>query len=69
MSNSVHSIQAANMHAQAEQSVQPPKTLQTEAASQTAIPKDTASISQQTRRSLASNTRPAGNPKHEGNNS
>jgi len=66
MSNSVHSIQAAHTQAQAKQSVQPPKNLRTEAASQTAIPKDTVSISQQARQALASNTRPAGDANHDG---
>jgi hypothetical protein len=67
MSSSVHSIQAAHTQAQAEQSVQPPKTLQTVAASQTAIPKDTVSISQQARQALANNTRRAGDVNHDGN--
>jgi hypothetical protein len=69
MSNSVHSIQAAHTQAQAEHSVQPPKTLQTEAATQTAVPKDTVSISQQARQALASNTKRAGDVNHDGNSS
>ncbi|HTC62895.1 MAG TPA: hypothetical protein VK709_08630 [Candidatus Saccharimonadales bacterium] len=67
MSSSVHSIQAAHAQTQAEQSVQPPKTLQTEAASQTAVPKDTVSISQQARQALANDTRRAGDVNHDGN--
>jgi hypothetical protein len=67
MSSSVHSIQAAHNQAQAAQSVQPPKTLQTDATKQTTVPKDTVSISQQARQSLASNTRRAGDVNHDGN--
>jgi hypothetical protein len=67
MSSSVHSIQAAHTQAQAEQSVQPPKTLQTEAPQQTTVPKDTVSISPQARQALASNTRRAGDVNHDGN--
>jgi hypothetical protein len=55
MSSSIHSVQAAHVQSQAEQSVQPPKTLQTDAATQTAIPKDTVTISQQARQALANN--------------
>jgi hypothetical protein len=57
MANSIHSVQAAHAHSQAEQSVQPPKTLQTEAATQTAPPRDTVTISQDARQALASNTK------------
>ncbi len=59
MSSSIQSIQAAHAQAQAEHSVQPPKTLQTEAATQTAIPKDTVTISQQARQALVTNSQQA----------
>jgi hypothetical protein len=59
MSSSIQSIQAAHAHVQAEQSVQPPKTLQTEAATQTASPKDTVTISQQARQALVTNSQQA----------
>jgi hypothetical protein len=67
MSSSVHSTQAVHTQQQSEQAVQPPKNLQTEAATQTVVPKDTVSISQQSRRALASNTRRAGDVNHDGN--
>jgi hypothetical protein len=67
MSTSIHSLQAAHTQAQAEQSVQPPQTMQTEAATQTAIPKDTVTISQQARQALAGNTGRAGGVNHDGN--
>jgi len=60
MSNSIHSLQAAHAQSQAEESVQPPKTLQTQAAKQNAAPQDTVTISQQTRQAVASNTKQAG---------
>jgi len=56
MSNSIQSIQTAHTQTQAVQTVQPPKTLQTDAATQTAIPKDTVTISQQARLALATNS-------------
>ncbi len=59
MANSVHSIQAAHSQSQTEQAVQPPKTLQTEAAKQNAGSQDTVTISQQARQALASNTKQA----------
>ena len=59
MAGSIHSIQATHAQVQAEQSVQPPKTLQSDAATQTAIPKDTVTISQQARQALASSTKQA----------
>lgn len=69
MANSVHSLQVAHAQMQAEQTVQPPKTLQTEAATQTAIPKDTVTISQQARQAQATDnqrvTGPAANSNSE----
>ena len=59
MPNSIHSIQAAHAQSQTEQSVQPPKTLQTEAAKQNTGSQDTVTISQQARQALASNTKQA----------
>ncbi len=59
MSSSIQSIQATHAQSQAEQSVQPPKTLQTEAATQTAIPNDTVTISQQARQALVTNSQQA----------
>jgi len=41
--------------------------MQTEAATQTAIPKDTVTISQQARQALAGNTGRAGGVNHDGN--
>jgi hypothetical protein len=61
MSNSVHSLQAAHAQQQAEQSIQPPPNLQTEAPAQNAIPNDTVTISQQARRALATNSSQSAN--------
>jgi hypothetical protein len=60
MSTSVQSVQAAHVQQQSEQSIQPPKNLQTEAPAQNAIPTDTVSISQQARQALATNSRRPG---------
>jgi hypothetical protein len=57
MTTSVNSLQAAHSQTQTEQSVQPPKTLQTQAATQNAGVRDTVSISQEARQALASNTK------------
>jgi len=57
MTSSVHSLQEAHSQTQAQQSVQPPKTLQTQAAAQNAGVRDTVSISQEARQALASNTK------------
>ncbi len=54
---SVQSIQSTHVQSQTEQSVQPPKTLQTEAATQNTGSQDTVTISQQARQALASNTK------------
>ena len=59
MFNSTQSVQVAHAQKQVEQTVQPPKTLQTEAATQTAIPKDTVTISQQARQAAVTNTQQA----------
>ena len=60
MLTSVHSLQSVHVHEQSAQSVQPPQNLQTEAPTQTAIPVDTVSISQQARQALATNSRRPG---------
>ncbi len=57
MSNSVHSIQATHAEAQTQQSVQPPKTIQTQALTQNPASRDTVTISAQARQALASNTK------------
>jgi hypothetical protein len=57
MNNSVQSVQAVHTEARAEQSVQPPKTLQTETAAQNPAARDTVTISAQARQALASNTK------------
>jgi hypothetical protein len=59
MANSVHSIQAAYSQSQTEQAVLPPKTLQSEAATQDTGSQDTVTISQHARQALASNTKQA----------
>ncbi len=51
MSNSVQSLQAANVHTQTEQTVQPPKQGQTTA--QKPVPQDTVTISQSAQHALA----------------
>jgi hypothetical protein len=56
MSNSVHSIQAAHTETQTKEAVQPPKTLQTEAAIQNKAPQDIVAISQEARQALARKT-------------
>jgi hypothetical protein len=67
MSTSIQSIQAVHVQQQAEQSVQPPKNLQTKAPAQNVIPTDTVSISQQARQALATNSRRPGDVNLEGN--
>jgi hypothetical protein len=60
MSNPVNSIQAGAVQQQSDQAVQPPKTLQTQAAKQTAAPQDQVTISQEARQALATNNKQAG---------
>ncbi len=57
MSNSIHSLQAAHAQAQTEQTVQPPKNLQT--AIQNSTPQDTVTISKAGRQAQARNTKVA----------
>ena len=54
MLTSVHSLQSVHVHAaDPSNPFKPPKNLQTEAPTQTAIPADTVAISQQARQALA----------------
>jgi hypothetical protein len=57
VTSSIHSVQSAQVQTQNEQAVQPPKTLQTEAAKQDAAPQDQVSISQEARQALATNSK------------
>ncbi len=68
MSNSIHSLQAANAKDQTEQTVQPPKKLQTTA--QNSVPRDTVTISKASQQAQAGNTKAAvgGDKDHDGNN-
>ena len=70
MTSSVNSLQAAHAETQTEQSVQPPKNLQAQAATQNAGVQDTVTISQEGRQALASNTKePSGSdPNPNGDN-
>lgn len=60
MTSSVHSVQEAHSQSQTEQAVQPPKSLQTQAATQNPATQDTVTISQQAREALTHNTTQAG---------
>jgi hypothetical protein len=60
MTNSIHSVQAAHSQSLTENAVQPPKTLQAQAATQNTGSQDTVTISRQARQALASNTKQAG---------
>lgn len=53
MSNPIQSIQSANVHAQTEQTVQPPKNAQT--SSQNSVPHDTVTISKASQQAQAGN--------------
>jgi len=59
MTISVHSIQIAETQSKTEQSVQPPKTLQTQNTSENQGSRDVVTISQEARQALASNTKQA----------
>jgi hypothetical protein len=57
MTTSVHSVQSAQSQKQTEQSVQPPKDLQTQTQAQLSGVQDTVTISQEARQALThSNT-------------
>jgi len=60
MTSSIHSLQEAHSQLQTEQTVQPPKTLQTEAATQNSAAPDTVTISQEARQALTHSTTQAG---------
>ncbi|HSZ19772.1 MAG TPA: hypothetical protein VK770_08270 [Candidatus Acidoferrum sp.] len=60
MTSSIHSVQEAHSQAQTEQAVQPPKTLQTQAATQNRASQDTVTISQEARQALTHSTTQAG---------
>ena len=66
MSNSVHSLQTENAQAQTEQTVQPPKKLQT--ATQTSAPQDKVTISKASQQAHAGTTKAAvgGDKDHDG---
>jgi hypothetical protein len=70
MTSSVHSLQVAHSQSQKEEAVQPPKTLQSEAAKQGSAPQDTVTISQQARQALTHSTTQAGGggANHNGDN-
>ena len=57
MISSIASLQQASTQEQTEQAVQPPKTLQTQPATQNTDAQDTVTISQEARLALASNTK------------
>jgi hypothetical protein len=52
MTSSIHSLQEAHTQSQTEKTVQPPKTLQTEAATKNPASQDKVTISQQARQAL-----------------
>jgi hypothetical protein len=60
MTSSVQSLQQAHSQSQTEQAVQPPKTLQTQAATQNPAAQDTVMISQEARQALIHSTTQAG---------
>jgi hypothetical protein len=60
MTSSIHSLQEAHSQSQTEQAVQPPKTLQTQAATHNRASQDTVTISQEARQALTHNTPQAG---------
>jgi len=52
MTRSIHSLQEAHSQSQTEKAVQPPKTLQTQAATHNPASQDKVTISQQARQAL-----------------
>ncbi len=60
MTSSIHSLQEAHSQSQTESSVQPPKTLQTQAANQNPAAQDTVTISQEARQALTHSNTDAG---------
>jgi hypothetical protein len=70
MTISVHSLQAAHSDTQTQQSVQPPKNLQSQPPEHITNSQDVVTISHDARRALASNTKLASgsDPNPNGNN-
>jgi hypothetical protein len=60
MTSSIHSLQEVHSQSQTEQTVQPPKTLQTEAATHNPASQDTVTISQEARQALTHSSTQAG---------
>jgi hypothetical protein len=60
MTSSIHSLQEAHSQSQTQEAVQPPKTLQTQAATQNPASQDTGTISQHARQALTRSTTQAG---------
>jgi hypothetical protein len=60
MTTSVHSLQSAQSQKQTEQSVQPPKDLQTQTRAQSSGVQDTVTISQEARQALTHSNTDAG---------
>jgi hypothetical protein len=60
MTTSVHSLQSAQSQKQTEQSVQPPKDLQTQTQAQSSGVQDTVTISQEARQALTHSNTDAG---------
>jgi len=60
MTSSIHSLQEAHSQTQTQEAVQPPKTLQTQAATQNPASQDTVTISQEARQALTHSTTQAG---------
>jgi hypothetical protein len=60
MTSSIHSLQEAHSQSQTQETVQPPKTLQTQAATKNPASQDKVTISQQARQALTHSTTQAG---------
>jgi hypothetical protein len=60
MTSSIHSLQEVHSESQTEQTVQPPKTLQSEAATHNPASQDSVTISQESRQALTHSTTQAG---------
>lgn len=60
MTSSIHSLQETHSQTQTEETVQPPKTLQTQAATKNPAARDTVTISQEAKQALTHSTTQAG---------
>jgi hypothetical protein len=60
MTSSIHSLQEVHSQSQTEKTVQPPKTLQTQAATHNPASQDTVTISQQARQAHTQSATQAG---------